>query len=553
MTALTLLRGLWGVALLLCGASIFAQTNYTWDGGAGTSNWTDPANWNPDGLPTGSDDVRLSGAQVQVVVPAGDTAHARFIDICCEADLTVASGAVLKLTEGSPDGRIAIGGDNATLTNDGKIFIEKGPVFGIKVILGPSVINNGYLSIVNTGGQGGIEVNGGTCYFENNGSMLIDSTSGTADGLHLISGTFLNTGTLEIKNTGGDAISGGGLFTNQGTLRLTLAQDDLTEGEEGLTFINDSSALYIGDGTIHHVPFQNQGGTLDPGPNPATLTFLGDEDLSSGALHFDLAGLSGAGQAGGHDQIALHGSATLGAPITVRLLEGFVPSPGDSFILMTYTSWTGNAPSFNLPQLPGTMSWVTQVTATETYVKAGGSLPVTWRSFEVWKDQKFIHLQWEVDSELLNKGFEVQRSLDGENWEVLGFVPGRGTVATPATYSFRDEAPAQGWNYYRLRQLDEDGRFSYSQVRSIEFLPEKEERRLRLHPNPTKGKVRLELTPPPPTPYRFRVLDALGRVWREGRGEAWPLVLNLEFAPAGVYFVQVLIGGRSWVGRLLRN
>ncbi len=548
-----LFRCMVGALLPLLAASVFAQTNYTWDGGAGTNQWTDPANWNPDGLPTGNDDVRLSGAQVQVLVPAGDTARARFVDICCEAGLSVASGGVLVLTQGNPDGRIAIGGDNATLTNAGKIFIENGPVFGLKVILGPRVINDGYLSILNTGGQGGIEINGGNCYFENNGTLLIDSTSGTADGLHLISGTFLNTGTVQIQNTGGDAISGGGLFTNRGTLVLTAALDDLTEGEEGLSFVNDSAGLYIGDGTIHHVPFQNQGGTLDPGPNPATLTFLGAEDLSNGALHFDLAGTAGAGQAGGHDRINLQGEATLGAPITVRLVEEFVPSPGDSFILMTYPSWTGSPPSFNLPQLPGAMSWITAVRATETVVKASGSLPVTWRSFEVWKDQRFILLQWEVDSELLNRGFEVQRSTDGENWEVLGFVPGRGTAPTPATYSFRDEHPAEGWNYYRLRQVDEDGAFSYSPIRSLEFLPQKEERRLRLHPNPTKGKVLLELTPPPSNPYGYRVLDALGRVWREGLGEGGLLELQLEALPAGIYFVQVLIEGRSWVRRLLRS
>lgn len=74
-------------------------------------------------------------------------------------------------------------------------------------------------------------------------------------------------------------------------------------------------------------------------------------------------------------------------------------------------------------------------------------------------------LTWSLSHEVQNLGFEVQRSLDGATFAQIGFVQGLGNSQAVTTYEFMDEAPAQGiLNYYRLRQIDQDGNSSYSET-----------------------------------------------------------------------------------------
>lgn len=93
---------------------------------------------------------------------------------------------------------------------------------------------------------------------------------------------------------------------------------------------------------------------------------------------------------------------------------------------------------------------------------AGSTLPVTWLSFsgeEVYKG--IASLTWKTATELNNKGFEVEKSHDGKNFEMIGFVEGAGTTNEIKTYGFTDEHLQQN-TYYRLKQIDFDGKSNYS-------------------------------------------------------------------------------------------
>ncbi|MDW7682002.1 MAG: hypothetical protein SCK70_15675, partial [bacterium] len=75
-----------------------------------------------------------------------------------------------------------------------------------------------------------------------------------------------------------------------------------------------------------------------------------------------------------------------------------------------------------------------------------------------------VKLNWTTATESNNYGFEVQRKISSaENWEALGFVKGHGTTATPQRYEFFDEDVVEGGCWYRLKQIDYDGTFDYSQ------------------------------------------------------------------------------------------
>ena len=116
-------------------------------------------------------------------------------------------------------------------------------------------------------------------------------------------------------------------------------------------------------------------------------------------------------------------------------------------------------------------------------------LPVTYLkelSGEVINENA-IELSWVTASEMHNQGFEVQRSADGENWDSIGFIDGMGNSNVPHGYFFRDVKPLSG-NYYRLKQMDWDGRITYS---GIEWISLEQTSSLRIYPNPASGFIRI--------------------------------------------------------------
>ncbi len=91
--------------------------------------------------------------------------------------------------------------------------------------------------------------------------------------------------------------------------------------------------------------------------------------------------------------------------------------------------------------------------------------PVELTSFSAYVKNGTAALRWNTATELNNFGFEVQRNLGEDDWEVIGFIPGAGTVYSPRAYSFEDVSmPRTVRIRYRLRQLDRDGSFEYSPV-----------------------------------------------------------------------------------------
>ena len=73
-----------------------------------------------------------------------------------------------------------------------------------------------------------------------------------------------------------------------------------------------------------------------------------------------------------------------------------------------------------------------------------------------------VLLNWETASELNNQGFEIERRTESSEFRTIGFVEGNGTTTEPRSYNYLDKTVEQGINYYRLKQVDFDGTYSYS-------------------------------------------------------------------------------------------
>lgn len=111
-------------------------------------------------------------------------------------------------------------------------------------------------------------------------------------------------------------------------------------------------------------------------------------------------------------------------------------------------------------------------------------LPVKLVSFSASVSQGQVNLDWETASELNNDYFQVQRSANGKEWEDLTKVNGSGNSNENIAYSAVDELPHNGTSYYRLKQVDFDGKYEYSIVESVSVNYHNT-----LFPNPTIGNV----------------------------------------------------------------
>ena len=172
------------------------------------------------------------------------------------------------------------------------------------------------------------------------------------------------------------------------------------------------------------------------------------------------------------------------------------------------------------------------------------SLPIQLLSFQGRAEAQHNHLFWTTASERDNLGFYLERSSDGLNFESLGFVPSQGNSVQNQDYAFDDHFPNASINYYRLRQNDVDGQVSYSRTIALSRDRGQAEGSYRFFPNPNRGLVYYEATFGQAQNLKIEVSDVLARTVQRFDYEAQTglnlLPINLDYLPAGSYFVRVI-------------
>ncbi len=165
--------------------------------------------------------------------------------------------------------------------------------------------------------------------------------------------------------------------------------------------------------------------------------------------------------------------------------------------------------------------------ATMTFVRDGngdgwkilnGGLPVELTAFTATVVQNKVHLDWTTASETNNYGFEVQRSINGTDFTRVAFVAGNGTTVDIHTYKHVDQ-PGSGDFWYRLKQIDTDGAYEFSQTRKVHVdmiagiesaMPQTVEL-LNNYPNPFNPTTTIKYTVLQPGNIRLAVYDITGR------------------------------------------
>ena len=152
-------------------------------------------------------------------------------------------------------------------------------------------------------------------------------------------------------------------------------------------------------------------------------------------------------------------------------------------------------------------------------------LPVTLLSFTAAAvDNKYIKTDWTTATETNNSGFEVERSVDGVNYADMGWVAGHGTSITPNTYQFDDMTALPGIvYYYRLKQVDIDGNYAYSNIASATLTGDNGFTLENIYPNPANNQVTVGVISNINAATTMTMTDMLGRVVMT---EEWPMSIG---------------------------
>jgi hypothetical protein len=144
----------------------------------------------------------------------------------------------------------------------------------------------------------------------------------------------------------------------------------------------------------------------------------------------------------------------------------------------------------------------------------GTTLPVTWLSVSAEMSNANALIKWSTASEMNTKSFTVEHSEDGLKFVSLYHVLAAGNSNTVKRYEWIHTTPKQGMNYYRIKQIDRDGAYSYSQIIPIRFggKPGNPE----IYPNPVRDELMVNLPSSGLQPMQYRVVNSLGQVVMEG-------------------------------------
>ena len=232
----------------------------------------------------------------------------------------------------------------------------------------------------------------------------------------------------------------------------------------------------------------------------------------------------------------------------------FTPNPGfvGTTTSFTYAICDNGAPSLCSGPATVLITFQTQ-----------GALPVTLIDFGAIYDNDKVNIKWTSTFELNNDRYEVERSTDGVSFKSVGIVKGLGTSSTKHDYQFNDDVSKNVLNkndlYYRLKQVDLDGKTSYTKVLVVRVYRTKTLQSLSVTPNPAINDIKVNIQLNETAYIVLKVANSSGiEVMRKTtRGSNGTNSLRLEGTSrlqAGVYFLEVIVNSNErMMVKLIKN
>ncbi len=373
----------------------------------------------------------------------------------------------------------------------------------------------------------------------NNPTLIPDPDNGSINGGGVFQFPIIYNDTLYVEYLNQSGVYQLGKFDGT-TLTLVPNPDASPYGYWNVPIIYNNS-LYIFYATadnIHHLAqYQSASNSLKVYPNPDGGYGYWDQPIVyDNNLYFQYY------NAAGYSQLGYFGGSSL----------KLIANPAGA-----YTSPNGNNGYLAQPIVWNNLLYLQM--ASVAYANSGNlgfidgsTLPVTLVKFTAQQSGNTSLVQWQVANEINNAYFSVERSTDGTNFKAIGQVAGRGTVSSQQSYQFTDDNPAKGLNYYRLKQVDIDGNFTYSNIVPVNF--ENTNGVFKIFPNPAADIVRLTL-PVSATTSFINVFDLSGKkvLAKQIGSNTSDESLDVRTLSAGVYQVTLLQGTQKQTLQLIKK
>ena len=185
-----------------------------------------------------------------------------------------------------------------------------------------------------------------------------------------------------------------------------------------------------------------------------------------------------------------------------------------------------------------------------SYENMGGVLPVTIINFTAQAEGNRARLNWATATEINHKEFIISRSADGISFSEIGRVAGAGNSSTQRDYVYYDENPMNGNNFYKLEQLDVDGRSTTVGIKNVPFAALS---RINIYPNPVKHTLQVEFKPG--IYQKLELTDVNGRLLKaskigtnDGRQQ-----LDMSKFTSGTFFIRFTGNGQVETRRVVKE
>jgi len=187
----------------------------------------------------------------------------------------------------------------------------------------------------------------------------------------------------------------------------------------------------------------------------------------------------------------------------------------------------------------------------------GGPLPVALVKLEANYDNGIAHLFWKTEQEMNSSHFEIEHSSTGNYFHSLGTVKAAGTSNLEINYRFDDLKANGGLNYYRLKMIDTDGKFTYSNIAKVN-VNINETFITTVYPSPFIDRVNVAIMSASEDIARFRLMDNTGKIIMEtksslNKGANIITLHDLEYLSNGIYIMNVQVGSVSKKIKLVKQ
>jgi hypothetical protein len=186
---------------------------------------------------------------------------------------------------------------------------------------------------------------------------------------------------------------------------------------------------------------------------------------------------------------------------------------------------------------------------------ATAALPVTLTSFDAIAKGAAVELTWSTASESNSSHFAVERSSNGRDFKEIGRVRSSGNSTTAKNYSFTDKAPLTGKNYYRLKMVDLDATFKFSEMRTVSMNGSDLE--FSFGPNPVQTEASIRINGSQRVRLTLTVTDLMGRTMKSMNflksENNFTQKIGLAELPAGQYVLSIKGENVNYMQRIIKK